>query len=191
MHFSQLGISHLFAISGFHLGILLGIIFFLIKKPYTHLQNRFFPFRDAKTDTLIIATTLLFFYLLFLNTPPSLLRAYGMFVVGVVFYIQGVEIISMQTLFVTIALLLGLFPPIAFSLGFWLSVAGVFYIFLFLQTFQNLTKIKTFLLLNLWIYLAMLPISIRVFQNFTPYHPFSIFLSITWKNESTGLCSFW
>jgi competence protein ComEC len=180
-YFSQLGISHLFAISGFHLGILSFLLYLLISLPYRYLQKHFFPYRDYKTDTFAMVLIFLLAYLLLLNAPPSLLRAYGMLVLVFFLYTQGMELISMQTLLVTITLLLSLFITLFFSLGFWLSVAGVFYIFLFLQTFPNLGKKATFLLLNIWIYLAMLPIGITIFHNFSIYHPFSIVLSIAFS----------
>ncbi|WP_457749295.1 ComEC/Rec2 family competence protein, partial [Sulfurimonas sp.] len=71
-------------------------------------------------------------------------------------------------------LLLALFPKLIFSIGFWLSVSGVFYIFLFLVHFQTLSKIRQFLLLPFWVYLMMLPYSMAIFGNFSLYHPLSI-----------------
>jgi len=84
----------------------------------------------------------------------------------------------MQTLFITILLLLALFPRLLFSLGFGLSVAGVGYIFLFLIHFKSLNKIWQFILLPIWVYLMMLPYSLVIFGNFSLYHPLSILWSI-------------
>jgi len=130
--FSSLGISHLLAISGFHLGVLATLLYFLFKPPYRFLQERYFPYRSYKLDSFIFIASTLLAYLLFLDAPPSLVRAYGMLLVGFVLYDRGIKIISMQTLFITLILLLSLFPRLFFALGFWLSMAGVFYIFLFL-----------------------------------------------------------
>jgi competence protein ComEC len=179
--FSNLGISHLIAISGFHLGVLSAILFFLIKYPYKFLQNRYFPYRSYTRDTFVIIALILFAYLLFLDFPPSLLRAYIMLIVGFTLYDRGVKIISMQTLFITIVLLLALFPKLVFSIGFWLSISGVFYIFLFLIHFKHLSKTKQFLLLPFWVYLMMLPYSLVIFGNFSLYHP----LSILWTSIFT------
>jgi len=173
-HFSTLGISHLIAISGFHLGVLSGVLFFLIKLPYKFFQERYFPFRSYKRDSFFIIASVLFAYMLFLEIPPSLLRAFGMLIVGFVLYDRGIEIISMQTLFVTIFSLLALFPALIFSLGFWLSTLGVFYIFLFLIHFKNLSYWWQFFLLPVWIYLMMLPYSLGIFGNFSLAHPLSI-----------------
>jgi len=128
--FSALGVSHLLAISGFHLGVLSALLFFFLKPIYSFFQDRYFPYRNAKFDLFIIVVFILLAYLLFLDKPPSLLRSFAMLVVGFVLYDRGIKIISMQTLFVTVILLLSFFPKLLFSLGFWLSVSGVFYIFL-------------------------------------------------------------
>ncbi len=172
--FSNLGISHLIAISGFHLGVLAAILFFIIKYPYKILQNRYFPYRSYKRDTFIIISLMLLGYLLFLDSPPSLLRAFVMLIVGFILYDRGIQIVSMQTLLITMLLILALFPKLVFSIGFWLSLSGVFYIFLFLIHFKSISKIKQFMLLPFWVYLMMLPFSMALFGNFSLYHPLSI-----------------
>lgn len=172
--FSTLGVSHLLAISGFHLGVLSTLLFFFLRPFYRYMQDRFFPYRNAKRDLFLAVGLLLFAYMLFLDSPPSLIRAFGMLIVGFVLYDRGIKIVSMQTLFVTVLLLLSLFPRLFFSLGFWLSASGVFYIFLFLIHFKNLSKIWQFLLLPIWVYLLMLPFSLAIFENFSVYHPLSI-----------------
>ena len=172
--FSRLGISHLFAISGFHLGVLSGLLFFLFKWPYRFLQNRYFPYRSYTLDSFFVIASLLFIYLVFLDTPPSLLRAYVMLLIGFILYDRHYTILSMWTLFLTVILLLSFAPKLLFSLGFWLSVWGVFYIFLFLIHFKNLNKIWQFILVPFWVYLMMLPLSLYIFGNFSVYHPLSI-----------------
>lgn len=176
--FSNLGVSHIVAISGFHLGILSALLYFLLKPIYKFVQQRFFPYKNSKIDLFIIVVSVLFAYLLFLDSPPSLVRSFGMFVVGFVLYDRGIEIFSMQTLLVTILLLLAFFPRLAFSLGFWLSAGGVFYIFLFLIHFKNLNLFWQIVGISVLVYLFMLPVSLFIFQNFSIYHPFSIVLAI-------------
>jgi competence protein ComEC len=172
--FSNLGISHLLAISGFHLGVLSAVLYFLLKYPYKLLQNRYFPYRNQKRDLFAIVVFVLFFYLLFLDTPTSVLRAFAMLVVGFFLYDRGMKIISMQTLLLSILLLLAFFPRLFFALGFWLSTAGVFYIFLFLIHFKELQKKWQFILLPVWVYAMMLPNSLVIFGTFSSYHPLSI-----------------
>lgn len=172
--FSNLGVSHLLAISGFHLGVLSALLFFFIRPVYSFAQNRFFPYRNSKLDIFLIISLILLAYLIFLDSPPSLLRAFGMLIIGFVLYDRGMKIISMQTLFLTVLLLLAFFPKLIFALGFWLSASGVFYIFLFLMHFKNLNKIWQFILVPFWVYILMLPFSLAIFGNFSIYHPLSI-----------------
>lgn len=176
-HFSSLGISHLLAISGFHLGVLSALLFFLFKLPYKFLQNKYFPFRSYKLDSFIVISLILFFYLLFLDSPPSLLRAFVMLIIGFILYDRGYKILSMWTLFLTAILILSFFPKLVFSIGFWLSIFGVFYIFLFLIHFKHLNKIWQFILIPIWVYLMMLPFSLFIFENFSIYHPVSVILT--------------
>lgn len=179
--FSTLGVSHLLAISGFHLGVLSALLFFLFRPIYTFFQNRYFPYTNSKTHLFVLVITFLFGYLLFLDSPPSLLRAFVMLLVGFVLYDRGIKIISMQTLSLTIILILSFAPKLFFALGFWLSVSGVFYIFLFLIHFKHLSKILQFILVPFWVYFMMLPLSLSIFGSFSIYHP----LSILWTSLFT------
>ena len=172
--FSNLGISHLFAISGFHIGILSGVLLFLLKFPYSFFQDRYFPYRNSSRDIFVVIFFLLLSYLLFLDSPASLTRALTMFFIGFILYDRGLKVISMQTLFLTVLLLLAFIPRYIFELGFWLSVSGVFYIFLFLIHFKHLSKTWQFILVPFWVYFLMLPYSLVLFENFSLYHPLSI-----------------
>lgn len=176
--FSNLGVSHIVAISGFHLGIISAILYFILKPIYRFFQDRYFPYRNAKTDLFLITFSTLFAYVLFLDSPPSLVRSFGMFIVGFILYDRGVEIFSMQTLLVALILLLAFFPRLFFSLGFWLSAGGVFYIFLFLIHYKHLSTVYQFLGISVLVYLYMLPSSLYLFGNFSIYHPSSIVLSM-------------
>ncbi|QSZ40896.1 ComEC/Rec2 family competence protein [Sulfurimonas aquatica] len=179
--FSNLGVSHLIAISGFHLGVLSGVLFFLLKYPYKFFQNRYFPYRSYKVDSFVLISGILLLYLLFLDSPPSLLRAFVMLVVGFILYDRGVKIVSMQTLFVSLVMILIFFPRLFLSVGFWLSISGVYYIFLFLIHYKHLSKLWQFTLIPIWVYLLMLPYSLVIFSNFSVYHP----LSIIWTSLFT------
>ncbi len=176
--FSALGISHLFAISGFHLGILSGVLFLIATLLYAPLHKRFFPFRNQKRDIFFFVALVLFGYVVFLEFPPSLVRAYFLLLVGFFLYDRGYRVFSLQTLFVTVAVVLTLFPKLLFSLGFWLSVAGVYAIALFFIHFSPQTKRSQLLLVSLWVYFLMLPFSLYIFGNFSVYHIASVILSI-------------
>jgi competence protein ComEC len=175
---SASGTSHLLAISGFHLGILTFLLLFLLTKPYRFFQERYFPYRHRKRDLFIITSSILFGYLLFLGQIPSLLRAFVMMFIAFILYDRHIKIISMQSLAATILLMLALWPTLFFSLAFWLSISGVFYIFLFLKYFDNLKKWQMALDITIWVYLMMFPISLYLFESFSLIHPLSIIWSI-------------
>ncbi|MDF1874287.1 ComEC/Rec2 family competence protein [Sulfurimonas sp. SAG-AH-194-I05] len=179
--FSYLGVSHLLAISGFHLGVLSTLLFFLFKAPYTFFQNRCFPYRSYKVDSFLVIALILFSYLHFLDYPPSLVRSFVMLIIGFTLYDRGFKVLSMWTLLVTVVLILSFTPRFIFSIGFWMSVSGVYYIFLFLLHFSHLNKVWQFILVPFWVYIMMLPVSLYIFGSFSLYHP----LSILWTSLFT------
>ena len=174
---SSLGVSHIMAISGFHLGVLSAVLFFLFGALYRPVHAYYLPYRHANRDLFFVVALFLFAYVWFLNFTPSLIRSFGMLIVGYILYDRGLKIISMQTLFVTLLLLLSFFPKLLFSLAFWLSSSGVFYIFLFSLQNKEMKKITLFLLLPIFVYLAMLPFSLYIFEIFSLVHPLSILWS--------------
>ncbi len=173
-----LGVSHLIAISGFHLGVLFSLFFFLINIFYKPLQDRFFPYRNRRFDISVLVMIVLFFYLYMLDFIPSLLRAFVMMVLGFLFYLRAIEVFSFTTLLTAVLLIISFFPKLLFSIGFWFSVSGVFYIFLFLKYFKSFGKTSVFILLNFWVFFMMMPIVHYFFPIFSFYQLFSPFISM-------------
>jgi len=167
---TQWGIAHLIAISGFHLGILSAILYFIFKPFYILTQDRFFPYRNQNADLAVLVFAVLGLYVYFIDFTPSILRAYVMSLVGFFFFSKGLKILSFVTLFFTVCLILIFFPKLMFSIAFWLSVCGVFYVFLFLHYFSKLNKLYIFVLLNFWVFILMLPISHFLFYTFSLAH---------------------
>ncbi|NPA73782.1 MAG: ComEC/Rec2 family competence protein [Epsilonproteobacteria bacterium] len=172
------GISHLVAISGFHLGVLASMVFFIFSFFYRVFQDRYFPYRSKKLDLTFVSVAILFAYLWLVGFAPSLLRAYIMLVLGYVMYIRHIKIISFETIVLTIVLIVSFYPEMLFSVSFWFSVSGVFYIFLFLHYFKELKPWQIFLSINFWVYFMMMPIVHFVFFSFDIYQLFSPFLSM-------------
>lgn len=175
---SDFGISHLIALSGYHLGFLGAIIWLLFNPLYTFFQQRFFPYRNRHADLGLLAAGLLLGYMLFVGTPPSLLRAYGMLAVGLFLFHRWIDLLSFATLAVTVGLLIAFAPWLLFSIGFWFSVVGVFYIYLFLHYFRGLRPLVLVPLLNLFIFAAMLPVVHVLFEKFTFFQLLSPLLSL-------------
>ena len=176
---TALGVSHLVALSGFHLGILWSVIYGLFLLLYRPLQQRYFPYRYSLLDIGAVTIILLGFYVWFVGAPPSLLRSYAMVLVGWVVILLGMELLSF-TFLTTIALvLLLLFPTLIVSLSFWLSVCGVFYIFLLLRYASEVNGwIVSLFFIPVGIFLLMQPVVHGIFGLTTSYQLLSPLLSL-------------
>lgn len=190
---SLLGVSHLVALSGFHLTILWGLVYGFLLLLYRPLQQRYFPYRHALLDVGIIAMATLGLYLWFVDFPPSLLRSYAMVFLGWGMLLLGMELLSFMFLGTVVFGLLALFPSLLVSLSFWFSVAGVFYIFLLLQYTKHLDKrVIAMFIIPLGIFILMLPfvhgtfgltsgyqlLSPLLSLLFVPFYPFVMFLHL-------------
>lgn len=161
------GISHLIAISGYNVGVISFLLFFFLKPFYQFFQSRYFPYRNATADLTVVVLVVLFAYMVIIDFVPSFLRAFAMSVLGFFFYARGVKVVSYEMLGLTTFGLLALFPTLLFSLSFWFSVAGVFYLFLFLHHFQNLNRWVLLGMIDLGVFLLMVPIVHTFFPVFT------------------------
>jgi len=146
---------------------------------YRPFQRRFFPYRFTLLDVGVVTILGLGLYVWFVGAPPSLVRSYVMVLVGWVVMLLGLTLLSFRFLSIVGLLLLTLFPSLIVSLGFWLSIMGVFYIFLLLKYTQGANKWQTsILIIPLGIFLLMLPVVHTVFGLTTAYQLLSPLLSI-------------
>ncbi|OPG50388.1 ComEC/Rec2 family competence protein [Helicobacter pylori] len=182
---NALGINHLLAISGFHLGILSASVYFLFSLFYTPLQKRYFPYRNAFYDIGVLVWVFLLGYLLLLDFLPSFFRAFLMGLLGFLACFFGVRLLSFKLLILACCIAIVLLPKLLFSVGFLLSVCGVWYIFLFLKHTQIFFKNSSFLRrsfqvisLSVLVFLNMLIIAHAFFPMFSPYQLFSIPLGL-------------
>ncbi len=195
---SGLGVSHLVALSGFHLTILWGLIYGILTFFYTFTQKKWFPYRFSLLDMGALTLLILWVYLWFVDYPPSLLRSYAMLSIAWMLLLMGIKLISFEFLGFVIFLLLALFPDLIISLGFWFSVSGVFYIYLILYWSQESGMwlgskwVISLFSIPLGIFILMLPVVHSVFGmtshwqllspllslGFIPFYPLSIGLHI-------------
>lgn len=152
------GISHVVALSGFHLTVLSFTIYWILYFPYSFFHQRYFSYRNKKYDLILISLVFLFYYLILTDIIPSLLRAFIMLVLTIYFLRSNIKIVSYTNLFFTFLIVIALFPKFLFSLGFWFSIIAVFYIFLFIQYFKNLNKYFQIIFFDFWIFLVFNPI---------------------------------
>jgi len=190
--FSSFGISHLIAISGFHLGIISLVLYYILNFIYNPIHQKHMPYRNKKFDILIVIILIIFIYLIFIDIVPSFLRSFVMFIFGIFLLRNNIKLISFQTLLIISMIIIAIFPKLLFSLSLWFSISGVFYIFLFIKYFKNINKYIQFLLFNFWIYFAINPITHYFFGTtateqlfsplatilFTVFYPLTAFLHI-------------
>jgi len=176
---SNLGISHLVAISGFHLGILWIVIFGTLYLPYKFLQQKFFPWRNRNIDLGFIALIILLIYVLFINAPPAVVRSYVMLFITWVVLILGMEFMSFQFLIFVLLVILAVMPKLITSVALLLSFMGVYYIFLILKWLKGHSAwFITLVAIPIGVFLLMFPIGHFFFNNTTIWQLMSPILSL-------------
>lgn len=175
---NRLGLAHIIAISGYHLGVLSAFLFALFAPPYRFLQSRFFSYRNEFYDLGAIILLFMCGYLVLLDFTPSFLRALVAGIVGFLLIFWGLEIISFKLLALVGLICVALFPNALFSVGFVLSMAGVFYIFLFVRHCPKMPVVPYFVLFNMAIFFSITPIVHYFFPYFSPYQLVSIPVSV-------------
>jgi competence protein ComEC len=174
---SAYGINHLLAISGYHLGFLSLMLFFLFKFPYQYFQKNYFPFRSLHYDLGLFILVILFIYVYFINFYPPVFRSFIMMLIAYIFYRNHIKILNYENLFLVIFIIAILLPSMIFSLSFWFSILGVFFILLYLQYVKNKNIIYNTIAIHFFLFLSMLPLSHIIFNNPSPTHIVSLFLN--------------
>ncbi len=108
--FRRSGVSHLLAVSGMHISILLGAIDLLLKKIYVHKNIR-----------CIIVTLFSFVFLALVGFSMSAIRAVFMLWLAFIIYMFSEEADSPTILFVALVMMLIVSPYSVYSLGMWMS----------------------------------------------------------------------
>lgn len=171
------GISHIFAISGYHVGILSMICIFVVGLIYTPLHKRYFPYRNKFYDIGMIVLVVLFAYYLLLTQSPSYLRAIALYGIGFLLFYTGRNIIKIETLFWCVAILIALFPNLIFSIGFYFSSMGVLYIMLFYKYVKIENKMVYLMIFNIAIFINMTIITYYFFPQFSPLSLLSVIIT--------------
>lgn len=149
------GIAHLLAISGYHLGLIYGILFFMLKHFYRYFQQRFFPYRSIEFDLGVIIFTIISIYFLEIGFVPSFLRSFVMGILGFYLLCRGIKLVNFMHLFLAFLICVGFFPSLLFNVGFFFSCMGVFYIFLYARHFFKKT-IFSIIGFEIWTFFAMI-----------------------------------
>lgn len=159
--FRKQGLSHILVISGLHMGIIMGIIKYIVSK--------FKLKREVSNSIVLFFLTL---YVIGIGAYPSVLRAYimgGIYLLGNIFYEKND---SKKTIFIGYIISISLFPHWIWNISTLLSYTAVgiiLYIYPKIPTIKCNKKIYMYLYKHLTLILTlqlfMCPIYIYFFKN--------------------------
>jgi len=167
--FQSTGTSHILAVSGMHVGIIYGIIVFLLNLLPKRLSGKVF--------VGISTICLLWIYVFVIGFPASAVRASLMLTSFCVAGIFGMKNYSLNTLFATAFLMLIWNPFQLFDLGFQLSFAAVLSMIILLPLFNGRIYVENrliryffnILIVSLAAQIGTFPLCLYYFGTFPTY----------------------
>jgi competence protein ComEC len=181
--FQQLGISHLLALSGMHLGFLCGMLYVSASWLWRRFETLCLlcPAPHAAGFFMLIFGLM---YILLVGAPPSAARAWLMLALWRISQLAGwhwpIEIIVLFSFNVFLIVS----PFLLYDPGFWLSYAAVFVLISTPNTYRLTAKHHLIYLGIMWfktqakIWLFMLPICLYFFNQYSLISPISNAIAI-------------
>lgn len=157
--FSLAGISHLIAISGLHISLLAGLLYFLTQYLWSRsyaLTLRVPAAKPAAAVAILGATA----YSLLAGMGIPTQRALIMVLVMGVYVWRQQPHSSVRLLALSLVGVLTWDPFAVLAAGFWLSFGAVALLLLMAHTFRGTGKLKSAVRMNGWMALFMLPLSL-------------------------------
>lgn len=169
------GISHLFAISGLHIQLLISILEFIIGKT---------KIRDKNKNKYICA--FLFMYLIITYFAISVMRAIFMYYLKIINKKYKLKLSSLDIISILFILFILVNPLIIYNMSFKLSFLASFIIILLSQTIGELNiklnSLSSLLVMTIIVQIGTLPIVINMNNS---YNLFSIIANILFVNLIT------
>jgi competence protein ComEC len=150
--YRSLGVTHLFAISGMHIGLFAMIILFVLKK--LHIKSN---------ASLIIAVFIIFIYALLTGFPASVRRAFGLYLLITIKKIGKLNIKTIDLLYITVTINLIINPGLLYDIGFLYSVMTTLGLILNSNYLNKGNYFVKLFKVSLIAYLFSLPITINNF----------------------------
>ena len=165
--FSGLGIAHIFAISGLHVGAIAVVFYFLIKWVLKRSEYILLTFQMPKIAAVLTVLPV-FLYTALAGFSISSVRAFIMISIFLFSIVLGKDDLKINTLFVAALVILLINPNSLFDLSFQLSFLSVFgiliiHIFYPLEIKTGFDKIKTALKTTVAATLITLPLTVNTF----------------------------
>lgn len=141
--YSVAGASHVLALSGLHIGLLYGFLFWL----FSFLWKRWPVLKPYGVCVIIL---LLWCFAFFTGLSPSVVRSVIMISLLAISSFQSGKLLSLNTLAATAFLMLVIYPLWLFDVGFQLSFAAVASIVLIQPKLYHLISVKRRILRYVW-----------------------------------------
>jgi competence protein ComEC len=160
--YAQVGVSHLLALSGMHLGIIYGILYLLFIKRIRYSEWKWF--------WLPPILLVIWGYAFITGMPISLVRASIMFSIATIATLAQNDTPSLHILALSALAILLFRPSALFEIGFQLSFIAVFFILALYQPLKERlglrNKVAELFLLSVVAQLGTSPLSIYYFHTF-------------------------
>lgn len=155
--YNMIGISHLLAISGMHVGVFLYILNLFLKK---------YKFKN------VVIILFLLFFLFLTGFPESLLRCVTFFILSLINKKFKLNVSDIKLIIFCCCLLLLLNPYLVYSVGFLFSFTITFFILLARPYLKHKNYFKKIFVMSLICFFASLPILANYFFKINFLSPF-------------------
>lgn len=145
--YQELGVSHIFAISGMHISLITSILFFLLKKFNEKLKY-------------LIVIVFLIIYVFLTGFAASVLRSVAFFIISYINRQWDFNLSVNDVFYIAISLLLIVFPNLIYDIGFIYSSTISFSLIRFSYLIKG-SYIKSSLIISTISFLVSLPITIN------------------------------
>lgn len=145
--YQELGVSHIFAISGMHVSLITGILFFILKKIKDNLKY-------------FIVISFLIIYVFLTGLQASVLRSVSFFIVNYLNKKYSFDLDIKNVFLIAVIILLIIYPNLIIDIGFQYSSIISFSLINFSYLIKG-NYLKTSLIISIIAFLVSLPITIN------------------------------
>ena len=168
--FYNLGLGHILAVSGFHFGVILGVLYFVLLFTLRIINLFFqFPFHLLPTRCAhLLNIPFSFAFLILTGAQISAERAFVMYVIFVLLLLWEREAVLKKVAVFSFILLILLRPSNIKDLGFQLSFTAIFAIAFIWERIKDSGKLQKFLIVTLFTSASVSPVVAFYFHRFYP-----------------------